>query len=45
MMNLTTHDNVPAAGPTLAPRAAGGLPHRSPLPVLMCGAFMIVLDS
>jgi EmrB/QacA subfamily drug resistance transporter len=42
MTNLTTHNNVPAADSPLS--AVAGLPRRSPLPVLMCGTFMIVLD-
>jgi EmrB/QacA subfamily drug resistance transporter len=45
MTNLTTRDNVPAgAGSPDLTRAAAVLPRRSPLPVLMAGTFMIVLD-
>jgi hypothetical protein len=45
MTNITTHNNVPAADSPLSPAASAGLPRRSPLPVLMCGTFMVVLDS
>ena len=44
MTNLTTHDNVPPGDSALPPPAAAGLPRRSPLPVLMCATFMMVLD-
>ncbi len=44
MANLTTYNNDPAADSALPPPAAAGWPRRSPLPVLMCGVFMIVLD-
>jgi EmrB/QacA subfamily drug resistance transporter len=45
MTNLTTH-NVPAAPGSAGPMtAAGGMAsRRSPLPVLMCGTFMLILD-
>jgi hypothetical protein len=45
MTNLTTHDNRPAGDSALPPPAAAGQPRRSPLAVLMCGTFMIVLDN
>jgi EmrB/QacA subfamily drug resistance transporter len=45
MTNITTHESVPAApGAPVALPVAAGLPRRSPLPVLMTGTFMIVLD-
>ncbi len=45
MTNLSRHTTGPAApGAPVAPAPAARLPRRSPLPVLMCGTFMIVLD-
>jgi EmrB/QacA subfamily drug resistance transporter len=45
MTNLSTHDNrLAAASSPVLERRAAALSRRSPLPVLMCGTFMIVLD-